>query len=367
MKTKFFLFIGMIVSFLLTACGSKDTTQNGITHFAYQETENGKWGFISTEGEVIVHPTFPNAPTAVTDEMFFVPRQDGTYELHNINEPDKIIDANYTSTGAFFNGLAPVTKNGENIFYINKKGEKVFELPNEIIQASNFQNGIAVVMNKDEQFGFINMQGQIIIPLQYRFAMPYLKEYTLVMDDEKNMYYINSKGEKIYSITDENRENIDYIKRTFEIWVNGISENLISYVTPDGAWGVKNINGKTLVKADGKYKLIFITEKGNPIFVTNQGFGIMNKEGKIIIKDKYERITYCNGDFFIAKQGNEYTILSMDETKLTPQTFTQISPINENCIYGICNGKSILLGKKCKKLGEYAMLSDRYSMYAQCY
>lgn len=369
MKTKCVFFLGMIISFFLSACDNTGANRNreGITHLAYQETENGKWGFVTTEGKIVVQPTFHGMPTSVTDDMFFVPRQNGTYELHNINEPEKIIDVNYTSVGAFYGGLAPVIKQGENISYINKQGEKVFELPNEIIQASSFQDGLAVVINEDDQFGFINMQGKIIIPLQYRFASPHQRGYALVMNDKKDIYYINKKGEKVYTITDANGENEDYIGNTFEIWINGIYENLVPYVTSEGTWGVKNINGQILVQANDEYKLTFITEKGYPIFVTNQGFGIMNKNGEIVIKDKYERITYCNGNFFIAKQGNEYTLLSMNETKLIPQTFTQISSINENCIYGIYNGKSILLNKDCKILGEYSMLSYKISMWAQRY
>ena len=182
MKTKCVFFLGMIISFFLSACDNTGANRNreGITHLAYQETENGKWGFVTTEGKIVVQPTFQGMPTSVTDDMFFVPRQNGTYELHNINEPEKIIDVNYTSVGAFYGGLAPVIKQGENISYINKQGEKVFELPNEIIQASSFQDGLAVVINEDDQFGFINMQGKIIIPLQYRFASPHQRGYALV-------------------------------------------------------------------------------------------------------------------------------------------------------------------------------------------
>ena len=70
---------------------------------------------------------------------------------------------------------------------------------------------------------------------------------------------------------------------------------------------------------------------------------------------------------FLLQNKEMNTLLSMNETKLIPQTFTQISSINENCIYGIYNGKSILLNKDCKILGEYSMLSYKISMWAQRY
>lgn len=367
MNTKYLFIIIGIIQLLLSACNNKNNN-TGITYFAYQETENGKWGFVTNEGEVVVPPIFQSMPTAVTDDMFFVSRQDGTYELHNINEPEKIIDANYISVGAFSNGLAPVvTKEERNISYINKEGEKVFNLPNDIIQASTFIENKAIIIDNNNKFGMIDTKGNIVIPIQYRVAIPSRDGHILVMNENQEIYYINGNGEKIYNITDNNGENLDYVRDFFEIWVNGTSENLAPYVTSKGAWGIQNINGKIIVEANEKYKRIVMRDDGYSIFTTDKGDGIMDSKGNIIVKDKYESINYCNKEYFIAQQGNEYAILSINEKKVIPQTFSDILSIDRNYIIGICNGKSILLNRKCKKLGEYSMLSDKISMYAQCY
>ena len=289
MKTKFFLFIGMIVSFLFTACSSKDS---GMTHFAYQEVENGKWGVMSIEGKVVVPPTFQGMPTPVTDDMFFVSKEDGTYELHNINEPEKVIDANYTGITNFSNGKAFVVRKGENISCIDKKGNILYQLPENITQISkgNIISNTIAVMNEENQWGCMDENAKIILPIKCFYTTPFIYEnnkYAMIMEtkeDIPNVYFVSSKGEKTPNI------NADNTNQT-ALMIMGLTSpsdlnNGIFPCISNGSVGLKNLKGETIIPADGKYKMITGASCGYRIYRTEKGFGIMDNSGKVIIDDK---------------------------------------------------------------------------------
>lgn len=344
MKTKYFLFIGMIISFLLSACGNTSTNKNreGITHFAYQETENGKWGIMSVEGEVVVQPTFQGMPTPVTDDMFFVPRQDGTYELHNINEPEKIINANYTDVSSFSEGKAFVTKQGEGISCINKQGNILFQLPQDINCIHSFTAGMALVVkgsNHDCRFGYIDERGKMKTSFSYSLASQFINGYAIVMEigDDDNVYIIDHNLNKMTNINADNEEEtIDVILEKFLLWYLGMDEKAIPYVANGGEFGLKNLKGEILLTANSRYKNIASLQNGYCAYQTDEGCGIMDYAGNMLIKEKYSVIApnINKSKTFIACIDDKWGIVSMDGK--------QISPFNYDFIIGVPNSSNYL-------------------------
>ena len=353
MKTRYFLFIGMIILFFLSACGNTNANNSSeVTHFAYQEVENGKWGFMSVEGEVVVQPTFQDMPTPVTDDMFFVPRQDGTYELHNINEPEKIINANYTDVSSFSEGKAFVTRKGENISCSDKKGNVLFTLSQSFIGASTFSNGYSIVYAKDElgylECGYIDSKGTLIVPCQYEYASYFRNERAFVLSENSQFLLIDKKGTKLTSINSDNsRETILCIRLNGEIWA-AIEDDIIPYVA-NGAFGLKNMNGQIIMEATPKYEVITRSWNGYRIYKTENGYGIMDNLGKELIKDKYSFIGTCNTNnskTFVACIDNKWGILSMNEKQLCPFSYEHIIGFPQSSHFiAIKDGRTLLITK----------------------
>lgn len=362
MKTKYFLFIGMIISFLLSACSSKDS---GMTHFAYQETENGKWGFMSTEGEIVVPPTFHGMPTPVTDDMFFVPKEDGTYELHNINEPEKVINANYTGITSFSEGKAFVIQGTENILCINKTGDILYELPSDIIMASTFSNGRVIIAKNDNEiaaikYGYIDKKGEMIIPCDYLSATGFSNNFAVVAKaNTDSICIINKNGAIIDKINDDVKdETFNTIIGNFQVWTK-IKSDAIPYVS-NGNFGLKKIEGDIFLKADHRYKLITSLCNGYFVFQTNNGYGVMKETGEEITSDKYSFIGGCNmnGCFAasISKNGDfdKWGIYSIDGTTLCTPIYDLIFPIvNSSYFIAINDGKFFFITKEGKVLYRF--------------
>lgn len=343
MRTKYFLFIGMIISFFLSACGNTSANNSSeVTHFAYQEAENGKWGIMSVEGEVVIQPTFQGMPTPVTDDMFFVPRQDGTYELHNINEPEKIINANYTDVSSFSEGKAFVTRKGENISCIDKKGNILFALSQDIKTAFVFLNKRSLVINEEEKWGYVDINGKIIIPCKYLFSTSFMNNHAVVVEDEENIYLIDDNGNKITAVNADNKpETIFSIRDNLVAWAGDISNGVIPYVA-DGGFGLKNAEKNIVVPANPKYQLITSSIYGYYIYRTENGYGVMDGTGKEIIKDKYPVISNFNlnnNGIFTACIDDKWGILSINSEK-------QLCPFEYDYITAISNNSSYFIGMK---------------------
>lgn len=367
---KYVFFIGMFISFLLSAC-SNEKGDIEITHFAYQETENGKWGIMSIEGKIVVAPTFQSMPTPVTEGCFWVSKPDGTYELHNINTPKEIVDDRYTDIMAFNEGKALVTKIGEkNIICIDKKGNKLFELPEGIKAARCFHDGMAAVVEQNGDIGYIDQNGTIVIPCQYQLAHSFKNDYAIVVSvnrkfietfaDENlgaNCSIINKDGKHITDITADNSlETLNIMFESLEnnLWRAGTIGT--DYITPyieKGGHGLKTLKDNIIVPADTKYKIISSPLGDYCIFQTENGYGIMDKKGQIVVQDKYDRISMIRkNELFIACKNAKWGILSMDEKQICPFNFDFVSSTSGQYFIGINKEGDNLIYKLITKSGE---------------
>lgn len=344
----------MIIFLLCISCDKKDYQNAGITHFAYQETENGNWGIISIDGEIITPPIFQGIPTPVTDDMFFVLRKNNTYELHNINNPDKIIEANFTGITNFSNGRAFVRKKDECISCIDKKGNVLYHLPENIQNVSAIFDGLSWAADNNNKFGYINMFGENIIPFIYDATFPFVNGYGIVIKDN-DIFVIDKDGSKLTNINSD-EESFYNVMMNYSIWQAGIYNNIVPFMSKN-YFGLKNVQGKIILPADPKYKIITRSWGGYCIYRTENGYGIMTDSGKILINDKYTMIASCNANnnqMFTANIDGKWGILSMEENVLCPFTYDLILAIvNSNLFVGIKDNTYCLLTKTGEKIKDF--------------
>lgn len=358
---KYAFFIGMFISFLLSAC-SNENGNTGITHFAYQEIENGKWGIISIEGEVVVPPMFHDMPTPVTDGMFFVPTQDNKYELHNIETPGKVIGSEYVKISSFSEGRAFVVQNESNISCIDKNGDVLYKLPNEITMALPFCYGRALIGKIDENiaspvYGFIDKEGEIIIPCDFLMATSFSGKYAVAAKkNEGNISILDRNGIMVDNINgDTENETLDIIANTLSIW-GKIETDIVPYVA-NRNFGLKKIKGNIILAASPKYKMISSSNRGYCVYQTENGYGIMKENGEEIVADKYSYISSCNengSECFAASINNRWGIFSMDEKTLCEPIYDLIIGIvNSNNFIAVRNGDYFLIEKDGKILKHF--------------
>ena len=152
-------------------------------------SEDEKYGYINTKGEVVVEPQYKLA-SRFSEGLAGV--RDAESDLCGfINKKGKlVIECLYTEANLFKDGYARVSVQG-SIGYINKKGEFVLRTS---LKADEFSEGYARYTNDEKLFGFINMSGKEVIECKYSFAGPFSNERALVYTTDEKVGYIDTNG-----------------------------------------------------------------------------------------------------------------------------------------------------------------------------
>lgn len=278
--------------------------------------QNGKWGFISQSGKLIVKPTY--------DYVF-----------------------------PFSEGMAVVVKNGK-WGYVNTKGKVV--IAPHCRFASNFSNGLARVF-KDDKYGFIDKKNEVKIPFEYEDA-----------EDFKNGFAIVAQGkEQEYSIIDENQNELT--KKSYR-WIVNTFNNVYISMDWDGTLVcfkikdkmIENISitefddlrrnflsnkyaaAEKILKANNvKFDEVWSISENMVVFELNDLFGFFNGNNKELVKPQYVRVGEKFKDGLLAvKLNNNYFFL--DRTG-SPISINLINPIVEDeeyeASYGIYNYSSV--------------------------
>lgn len=266
--------------------------------------KDGKYGLVNFEGKEKAKPIYDEIDSLPYKEGELLVKQNEKYGIINIKgnkileiEYDEIkVDEYYTDENQYqYAGYIVLikTEEGYRYGYINNKGKEILSTEfNEIsrvtemqdndnaylICAKNGQYGVTkneeviigneyqsihydtvnklFVVEKSKKYGVINLEGKVIVPIQYHEI-----DITGIY-----IYAQNEKGDKTVYNTNGTQENID-------------------------------ANIAILNTSNEKYKIKIVNENGTK-------YGVINKEGKQLIEEKYNYIEYLHDNYFIASSEN---------------------------------------------------------------
>lgn len=207
---------------------------------------------------------------------------------------------------------------------------------------------------QDEKWGILGSNGEIIINPMYQ-------EMPIVIDSSKDVFLsvydineelgtyktkaINSKNEEIFTIYDE-IEALENYDESGNVWYE---ENIFK-AKKDGLWGLIDLSGNELLKAE--YEEIN-TIKGikNSILVKKEGlFGLVNDKGVKILDTNFLNILsfendYKNG-YITVNQENKYGLVNFSGDVILDNTYEKIENIyGEKYFVVIDSGKQKLINK----------------------
>lgn len=325
-------------------CSCTDN-KNHASHLAFKEVKSDNWGIMTVDGKIIVEDEYSEEPTPVVNNIFYVKTSESDYYMYNVDNPIKAIGDKYVDIATFTDELAPAVKKGEWIKYINKNGEVKIDLSKKIKKANSFTFGYSIIENDENLCGAIDIKGKTIIPLKYKVIIPLNKKEVYAERDNKNY---------IYNISD---------KKEIEIKGYPLNDEFIAY-EEDGLYGLMDRNKKIQVRAKYKAVKTFINN-GDVIFaaLNDDGWGIIDSDGEILIKHKYRYILECQNDMFIASRDFDegYGLLNMKEDRLIKYEYDSMNflPGTDLIIASKKNDNSYLfLNKEGKIINEYSALGS---------
>ena len=124
--------------------------------------QDGKWGFVLSDGRTLVEPVFDRIDAFTTSGLAAVKRN-GKWGF--VDTSGKLLVApRFARTFAFTEGTAPATVDGHAWGFIRQDG--TWAIPPKYGYAQPFFQNRAVIM-LNEQYGVIDPSGRIIVPAQY--------------------------------------------------------------------------------------------------------------------------------------------------------------------------------------------------------
>ena len=318
-----------VIGLTLVSCNSK-TDESVPTYFPYKVNSTDRWGLVDVNGKALIEDEFKNEPSAVIDEMFFV-ENNGEYEIYSINNPKKeVVGEKFKDIAYFSEGIAPCVKDNEGIKYIDKQGKVKFELPPEYLYATRFVNGYSRVGRRVKldtrlqtygdtpllQWDVVNTKGTITKLDKYSIEKVFPNSNFLVYEmdfhSENDFYIFSSDGAiktKLKDYKPDLAEFGDIISPDIKYYV--------FYDSEEGKYGVRNMNGETIIKA--KYEGLLFLKNGKLAFCEDYdsgGVGIMDIKGNVLFKPKYKWITLHDNDKYLVLRDDKMALLNSKEDRL---------------------------------------------------
>ena len=265
--------------------------------------ENGKYGLINFDGKKITKAIYDEIDSLPYKEGELIVKQDGKCGVINIKGNKKVnieydqisVDGYYTEDNQYkYAGyiVSNTTEEGYRYGYINYSGEKIEEVEyNELSRVSHIEDNenVYIICAKNGQYG-VTKNGKELIK----------NEYQSIHYDEANKLFSIEKSKK-YGVADLNGKMIIPVEYQ-QIDITGI------YLY------AQNNQGTTIYSAQGnqvnidtdiailetqneKYKIRINSSKQN-------GYGVIGKDGKQVIEEKYNYIEYLYDNYFIVSNEN---------------------------------------------------------------
>lgn len=302
MKKISHLFLSAVGLLLLTACGS--STSFTIDYFAFKQKSDGKWGMINAKGEVLFENEFKNAPTVSINDRFAVQNKKDFYEFYETDDqPEQIGEGvAYKEVGMFTGKYAPVQKKDGRIIYLDKKGGVAIDMAKKfpgkkINEVECFLDDWAKVQ-MDGKYGAIDLDGKLIVPCKYNDVREnfLVADRKIFIDEEANKWYvIDHKGKTLLTKPLENMQP--------------------RYLVEDGLIVVRIDDEEVILDEKGNTKLKLKNKRidseifdGKFVYSEDDSYGMMDVNGKILFKAKYDRIDY-NGAIIVAREDDEWFIV----------------------------------------------------------
>lgn len=153
--------------------------------------KKGKRGFVDLSGNIVI-PIIYNDANSFSEGVAKVNKGGKTFFINHKGEILFQVPKTIEVLGDFSENLVVVKQNGK-IGFMDKMGNIAIAFQYD--NASSFREGLAAVVNNHKQ-GFINSQGQIVIPIQYDEATKFFDGLASVRIGN-HWGVINQKGELV--------------------------------------------------------------------------------------------------------------------------------------------------------------------------
>jgi hypothetical protein len=224
---------------------------------------SGRYGFINTEGKLVIGLQFHNADS-FSEDLAAVKIEDKWGYIDKSGE--MIVAAQFDYCGGFSGGLAAFKKNNR-FGFLDKTGRIMVEPKYD--ECYSFKDDLAIVVKAGKR-GFINKDGQEIIPVQYEYVDSF-HDGLAAMEMNGKHGYLDKKGKIVIQPVYDSASS--YSEGLAVVWQGGHSS-------------VIDTSGKVVIVTD--YNYIDRYSEGYNLVYKNKKYGFVDKKGSLVIDYQFD-------------------------------------------------------------------------------
>lgn len=300
----------VLLCLLASACSKKDKVE----YLPFQAEEDGRWGLISTKGEVLIADEFERKPTAVQNGRFMVRDKDGNWELYTAEAKPRQVGKTYKSIASFAEEVTPATEPGKPVALIDRDGKVIKELNKlagkTVASVRRFVEGLAVFETADGLYGAIDTKGNVVIEPKW-CALFNASDSKLIAVDKRYKGQLKlgeKKGVKFNVLDTKGKKISDFSIDKFDDGNTSFVEGVLLVGVKDGdetRCGLIDEKGEYVLRPTAKAERIGECRNGYFTFYDGEAWGLMKKDGTVVIRAKYDNLVFAADDRLFAHDGEK--------------------------------------------------------------
>ena len=345
MKRLKYFFSIVVILIIIISCGGERSSD---VAFPARESKKGDWGYVNSDGEVVIDFHLNEKPSIMTEGIgFYFKEKDKQDYIVYIDQEDNEYRTNYVQSLSFNEGLALVTTATGKLTYIDKEYKEVLVL-DDAIESGYFCEGLAKYKSKGGKWGFINKEGEKVIPAKYDYVESFIDGYSMVRNkaDEGNDYrgIINNKGEIVIKL------NNKYDKLSVAM------DGFFAYKQEDEV-GYINTEGEEVIK-DDDWDFVFPFSDGYACVTESREFGLIDRDGEYKIKVREDFLIILSEGLYVYEKDREFGYKNIDQEVVISAEFDKATPFFGNGAWVKDNKDWVYIDKK----GKYANDLELYDI-----
>lgn len=216
----------------------------------------------------------------------------------------------YDEICEFHDGLAKVRRNWKYGF-IDEKGQEVIPCKYEGVYGW-FENGFCIVQKNsaDDLYGVIDKSDRLVIPCLYT---------DVSYDQDINAFAVRKNG--LCGIISTSGETLVPPKYEYISWYT----DGVALATKGNLMMLIDNNNEIIYKIPSQFSDATDIEKDLIIVKKNNSWGVINRQGKVVVDFKYEKIGFSHPHIIVCQNGKE-GLVSINGEVLLPCKYKRIFP-----------------------------------------
>lgn len=308
-RTSSFLFA--LIVCMVCSCGGRKSLVEKVEYLPFQSEEDGRWGMISPEGDVLFEEEFERRPTIAFNGRFFVENSDGLYEIYTADEkPKQVGEAVYKQIAPFTEDVTVAVEPNKGVTLIDLDGRQVADLSvlaeKKVQGVFSFSDGLAIFETTEGLRGAIDTKGKVVIQPEYAYLSSCVNGKLLAIEKRYKSALEEGNTEKIIAtILDDTGSEISSFscKKFSDVGaLQPYADNLllVNEAKEDHRQGLIDFSGEWVMKPTDKIKYVLDVSNDLVIYGNGDKVGLRQLKGEGIIRPKFDYMYFAADDILCA-------------------------------------------------------------------